>query len=222
MTITVIGVGLIGGSLAIGLKESGFAAHVIGVERNEEHAKMALSLRIVDEILPLPQAIAKSDIIIAATPVDSLTTLIPIILDLMYKKQTVIDVGSTKLPVLEAVKSHKLRGRFVGTHPMAGTEYSGPEAAVPGLFKGKCCVLCEIEKSDADALLQIEALYAALKMKITTLGGTEHDLHTAYVSHISHIASFALALTVFQAPCDWQKVILRLGFRFFAKTATMF
>jgi prephenate dehydrogenase len=198
MTITVIGVGLIGGSLAIGLKESGFATHIIGVERNEAHANMALSLRIVNEILPLPQAIAKSDIIIAATPVDSLTTLIPIILDLMNEKQTVIDVGSTKLPVLEAVKSHKLRGRFVGTHPMAGTEYSGPEAAIPDLFKGKCCVLCEIEKSDADALQQIEALYAALKMRITSLGGTEHDLHTAYVSHISHIASFALALTVLE------------------------
>jgi prephenate dehydrogenase len=198
MTISVIGVGLIGGSLAIGLKESGFATHVIGVERNEAHANKAIKLQIVDEILPLPQAIAKSDIIVAATPVDSLTTLIPIILDLMNEKQTLIDVGSTKLPVLEAVKSHKLRGRFVATHPMAGTEYSGPEAAIPDLFKGKCCVLCETEKSDADALLQIETLYAALKMRITTLGGTEHDLHTAYVSHISHIASFALALTVLE------------------------
>jgi prephenate dehydrogenase len=198
MTISVIGVGLIGGSLAIGLKENGFASHIIGVERNAEHAQKALDLRIVDEILPLPLAIAKSDIIVAATPVDSLTTLIPIILDLINGKQTVIDVGSTKLPVLEAVKSHAMRGRFVATHPMAGTEYSGPEAAVPGLFKDKCCVLCETNLSDTDALTKIEALYAALQMRITTLGGTEHDLHTAYVSHISHIASFALALTVLE------------------------
>jgi prephenate dehydrogenase len=198
MTITIIGVGLIGGSLAIGLKESGFAAHIIGVERNQAHAQKALDLHIVDEILPIPQAILKSDIIIAATPVDSLTTLIPIILDLINQNQTVIDVGSTKLPVLESVKSHAMRGRFVATHPMAGTEYSGPEAAVLGLFEGKCCVLCETQASDANALLQIETLYAALKMRITTLGGTAHDLHTAYVSHISHIASFALALTVLE------------------------
>jgi prephenate dehydrogenase len=198
MTITIIGVGLIGGSLALGLKESGFAIHIIGVERNQKHAQKALDLRIVDEILSLPQAIAKSDIIIAATPVDSLTTLIPIVLDLINEKQTVIDVGSTKLPVLEAVKTHAMRRRYVASHPMAGTEYSGPEAAVLGLFEGKCCVLCETQGSDVDAVGLIEQLFIALKMRITTLGGTEHDLHTAYVSHISHIASFALALTVLE------------------------
>ncbi|HOY04752.1 MAG TPA: prephenate dehydrogenase, partial [Saprospiraceae bacterium] len=198
MTITVIGPGLIGGSLAVGLRENGFATRIIGVDNKPAHAQKALDLGIVDEIMPLPEAVAQSRMIIVATPVDSLTRLIPQVLDLIDHQKVVLDVGSTKLPVLQAVEHHPNRLRYVATHPMAGTEYSGPEAAVPGLFAGKCCVFSDVEKSDADAVYLCRTLYESLGMHLNFLEGAAHDLHVAYVSHISHIASFALALTVLE------------------------
>jgi len=202
MTITVIGPGLIGGSMALGLRDSGFAAQILGVDANPAHAARALELGLVDAVLPLPEAVRQSQIIIVATPVDSLTALLPQVLDLIENEQVVLDVGSTKQPVLAAVEGHPRRSRFVATHPMAGTEYSGPEAAVRGLFAGKCCVFSDIEKSDPDALGICQKLYVALGMHTTTLDGAAHDLHVAYVSHISHIASFALALTVLEKERD--------------------
>lgn len=198
MVVSIIGLGLIGGSLAIGLRNSGFATRIIGVDQNPAHAEKALALGLADEVLPLSEAIAASDIIIAATPVSSLTHLLPVILDQIMAHQTVIDVGSTKAPVLDSVARHPNRDRFVATHPMAGTEYSGPEAAIPNLFNGKCCVLCETRHSAPDALSVVSELYRSLEMRLTELDGPDHDLHVAYVSHISHIASFALALTVLE------------------------
>ena len=206
MIITIIGLGLIGGSIAIGLRESGFASCVIGVDNSPAHAEQAIALGLVAEILPLAEAVRQSKIIIVATPVDSLTKLLPQVLDLIDGQQVVLDVGSTKTPVLLAVEGHLNRARFVATHPMAGTEYSGPEAAVRGLFEGKCCVFTDIEKSDPDALGLCQKLYAALGMHITTLDGADHDLHVAYVSHISHIACFALALTVLEKEKDENRI----------------
>lgn len=206
MTITIIGPGLIGGSIALGLRDSGFAAQILGVDANPAHAARALALGLVDAVLPLPEAVRQSQVIVVATPVDSLTALLPQVLDLIENKQVVLDVGSTKQPVLAAVEGHAKRGRFVATHPMAGTEYSGPEAAVRGLFAGKCCVFSDIEKSDPDALGICQKLYTALGMHTTTLDGVAHDLHVAYVSHISHIASFALALTVLEKERDEERI----------------
>ena len=206
MTITIIGPGLIGGSMALSLRESGFSDRIIGVDTNPAHGARAIELGLVDEVLPLAVAIGLSQVIVVATPVDSLIRVLPQVLDLMDNNQVVLDVGSTKMPVLAAVAGHPNRGRFVATHPMAGTEYSGPEAAVLGLFKGKCCVLTDIGKSDSDALGLVQKLYAALGMHTTTLDGAEHDLHVAYVSHISHIASFALALTVLEKEKDEDRI----------------
>ena len=206
MTITIVGPGLIGGSIALGLRDSGFAAQIFGVDSNATHAARALSLGLVDAMLPLPEAVRQSQVIVVATPVDSLTVLLPQVLDLIGNEQVVLDVGSTKQPVLAAVEGHPRRSRFVATHPMAGTEYSGPEAAVRGLFAGKCCVFSDIEKSDPDALGICQKLYAALGMHTTTLDGAAHDLHVAYVSHISHIASFALALTVLEKERDENRI----------------
>ena len=206
LTITIIGPGLIGGSIALGLRESGFSSHIIGVDSNPAHAARALELGLVDAVLPLSEAVRESQVIIVATPVDSLTTLLPQVLDLMDRDQVVLDVGSTKQPVLASVRYHARRSRFVATHPMAGTEYSGPEAAVQGLFAGKCCVFSDIEHSDADALGICQKLYAALGMHTTVLDGAAHDLHVAYVSHISHIASFALALTVLEKEKDEDRI----------------
>lgn len=198
MTIGIIGLGLIGGSMSIGLRESGFATRVIGVDSNPAHARKALDLGLADTVLPLHQALHESDLLIAATPVSTLTKVLPMVLDGIEPHQTLIDVGSTKMPILESIARHPRRDRFVATHPMAGTEYSGPEAAIPNLFQNKCCVLCETHKSAPDALQTVQQLYTALNMRLTELSGPDHDLHVAYVSHISHIASFALALTVLE------------------------
>jgi prephenate dehydrogenase len=198
MNASIIGLGLIGGSLAIGLKKSGFVTHVTGVDDNVLHAQKALELGLVDAIAPLDQAITNSDVILVATPVGALPELVGHVLSMIGDKQVVLDVGSTKMPLLKAVQHHPMRSRFVAAHPMAGTEYSGPEAAVADLFTGKCCVLCETDRSAPDAVQLATHLFGALHMRLTTLNGAEHDLHTAYVSHISHIASFALAITVLE------------------------
>lgn len=198
MKVGIIGLGLIGGSLAIGLKKSGFAAIINGVDFNPEHAKKALAIGLVDAIMDLPAAVKNSDVIIVATPVDTMPKLVLQVMEYMTDHQVVLDVGSTKMPLLDAVRSVPMRNRFVAAHPMAGTEYSGPEAAVEDLFAEKCCVLCDTDQSAPDALALVESLFKSLQMRIITLEGQEHDLHAAYVSHISHIASFALALTVLE------------------------
>ncbi|MEZ5039221.1 MAG: prephenate dehydrogenase [Saprospiraceae bacterium] len=205
MTITIVGIGLIGGSLAITLKENGFAQKVLGVDIKPENIDKAIRRRLIDEERSLSAAIAESDIIVLSTPVDAMLSLLPKILD-QIDQQTVIDVGSTKGLLLESVKNHPKRGRYVATHPMAGTEHSGPEAAVPNLFEGKCTVLIDIEDSDADALAQTRALYNTIPMRQVVLDRLSHDIHTAYVSHISHISSFALALTVLAKEKDEDRI----------------
>ncbi len=214
MTVTIVGIGLIGGSIAIGLYESGFATDIIGVEASEEHAKKALGLGLVNRILPLEEAIAASDIVIVATPVNSLTTLLPLILD-KIDRQIVMDVGSTKVNIMEAVRLHPKRSHFIATHPMAGTEFSGPQAAIPKLFEDKVCVLCDVEQSSDEAQQSAKNMYKSLKMNLLYMNADDHDVHTAYVSHIAHISSFALALTVLEKEQD-ENAIFNLasgGFR---------
>ena len=197
MKITIIGLGLIGGSLAIALRENGFADELFGVEANEAHAQKALELGLVDKMLSLEEGVKNADLVIVATPVDALVTLLPFILE-QIDNQIVIEVGSTKIPIVKAVEMHPKRSRFMATHPMAGTEYSGPDAAIRHLFTGKNVVLCDIEKSDADVIKSVEKMYKSLFMKLIYMNSEEHDRHTAYISHISHICSFALALTVLE------------------------
>ena len=197
MVVTIIGVGLIGGSLAIALKEKGLAKRVIGVDSNKEHAAKALELGLVEEMLPLEEAVKLSDLIVISVPVDAVERLLPGLLDLV-DKQVVMDVGSIKGEIMEVIKDHPKKGRFVPTHPMWGTEYSGPEAAVRGAFEGKATVICDKEARDPDALKLVEDLYRDLGMKLVYMDAYEHDVHVAYVSHISHITSFALANTVLE------------------------
>jgi prephenate dehydrogenase len=201
VVVTIIGIGLIGGSLAITLKENGFASRIIGVDQRQENLDKAIRRRLIDEDMELAEAVAQADVVVVATPVDAMLTLLPMVLDIV-DQQVVMDMGSTKINILQAVEGHPKRGRLVATHPMAGTEYSGPEAAVPALFDNKCTVLCDIEKSDEDAHEIVKRLYASIPMRIVYLNSQEHDLHTAYVSHISHISSFALALTVLEKERD--------------------
>ena len=197
MTVTIVGVGLIGGSLALALKEKGLAQKVIGVEANPTHQQKALALGLVDEIMELDAALKVSDLVILATPVNAVVALLPELLD-KIGKQIIMDVGSTKDSIMEAVKDHPKRGRFVATHPMWGTEHSGPEAAEKGAFTEKATVICDREKTDNDAVEVVENIYRQLGMHLVYMNGEEHDVHVAYVSHISHITSFALANTVLE------------------------
>ena len=207
MTVTIIGLGLIGGSLALSLRQHGLAARFIGVEQSAEYARRALELGLVDEVeADLPAAVRRADLVVVAVPMDAMLTVLPQVLDATGPQQTVIDVGSTKVTLLAAVAGHPRRGRFVATHPMAGTEYSGPEAAVLGLYEGKTVVLCDTNHSDTDALQLVEKLFRALPMRLLYLDAQAHDLHTAYVSHISHITSFALALTVLKKEKEEQHI----------------
>lgn len=205
MVVAIVGIGLIGGSLAITLKENGFAERIIGVDVSQENLDKAIRRRLIDEDLPLAEAINKADIIVVSTPVDSMMALLPHILD-QVDGQVVMDMGSTKGRLLATIADHPKRGRFVATHPMAGTEYSGPEAAIPNLYDNKCTVLCDVEHSDADAVELVQNLYKSIPMRMVYLNSEEHDLHTAYVSHISHISSFALALTVLEKERDENRI----------------
>ncbi|QBQ41309.1 prephenate dehydrogenase [Sphingobacterium psychroaquaticum] len=197
MNIAIVGIGLIGGSIGIRLKETQFAQKTIGVEKNEANQKKALQLGLVDEILPLEEALKQAKIIILTIPVDAIVKILPGLLD-KVTDQVVIDMGSTKTNILRTIADHPKRGRYVAAHPMAGTEYSGPEAAVPGLFKEKVMVYVEAFKSDEDAFELADAVTEQLEMKTSFMNADEHDEHTAYVSHISHLTSFALALTVLE------------------------
>ncbi len=195
--IAIVGVGLIGGSLALQLHEKKLSCKLIGVETSAEHAHEALENELVDEILPLEEAIHQADVIILATPVNTLSKLVPEILD-QIDHQIVIDLGSTKSDIIKAVNGHPKRGRYVATHPMWGTEFSGPQAAVRGAFEGKAVIICNRADSDADAVQWVEKMYHKIGMRIIDMDAKGHDLHVAYVSHISHITSFALANTVLE------------------------
>ena len=197
MKIAVVGLGLIGGSMALVLKQKGFASKVFGVDNQETNAQKALELGIVDEITDLDSAIANSDLVILSAPVGVCTVLLPQVLD-QVKHQVVLDTGSTKMCLLDAAKGHPNRGRYIATHPMWGTEFSGPEAATTDAFSGRANVICNATESDKDALATVEQLYTLLGMYNVYMEGKDHDVHVAYVSHISHITSFALANTVLE------------------------
>ena len=196
--VTIVGVGLISGSFALALKDKGYAKKIIGVSRTKANTDKAIELGIIDEALPLEEAVKQSDFIYVAIPVDATVPIIKKIMNLVTDKQIVADAGSTKFVLCKALADHPMRKRFVATHPMWGTEYSGPEAAVRGAFKDRSCVICEKEKSDEDAVSTVENIYKSLGMHIAYMDPENHDIHAAYVSHISHITSFALANTVLE------------------------
>ncbi|SEL05283.1 prephenate dehydrogenase [Parapedobacter koreensis] len=197
MNVAIVGVGLIGGSIAITLKEKKVATKFVGVDKSEGNLKKAIQLGLVDEGMTIEEALDQCDVIFLTIPVDAILTLLPSLLD-RVTNQVIIDMGSTKERILAQVADHPKRGRLVAAHPMAGTEYSGPEAAVPNLFNDKMMVYVDAMDSDEDAFETVEAITEQLGMRTTFMNAHEHDVHTAYVSHISHITSFALALTVLE------------------------
>ena len=198
MKVSVVGLGLIGGSFALALRSKGIATELIGVESSPLHAAKALELGIVDSVLPLQQAIEGADLIAIAVPVDAIPQLAIKILNRVTPNQIVIDMGSTKGELCEIISQHPARNRFVATHPMWGTEFSGPEAATVDSFAGRNVVICQKELSDVEAVEKVETIYRQLGMGILEMDAEQHDLHAAYVSHISHITSFILSTTVLE------------------------
>lgn len=206
MKTAIIGVGLIGGSFALSLRDNGLSDEIMGVDNSPENARKALEMGLIDRVATLDEAMAAADLIVLATPVDTLPLLAVKVLNKTRPGQTVMDMGSIKGEICEAVSQHPNRGRFVPTHPMWGTEHSGPESAVKGAFAGRTVVLCDSERSDEDALKLVEGIYGKIGMPLSFMTAEEQDVHTAYVSHVSHIASYALALTVLEKEREEEKI----------------
>lgn len=221
VTISIVGLGLIGGSLAKGLRSNGFTGKIIGVDNNQQHCTISMYRGLADEFLQLDEAVSRADIIVLCTPVDTNCKLLPLVLDLITGTDKVVtDMGSTKADIAATVVHHPARGRYVSAHPMAGTEYSGPAAAIDSLFTDKVAIICDPERSDDDALHLITALFQSLHMRLQYMNSAEHDVHVAYVSHISHITSFALALCVLEKEKD-EKNILSLAAGGFESTVRL-
>lgn len=197
MTVTIIGTGLIGCSMANRLRETGLARRIIGVDTNEKNLITALQLGWIDNSMVLDEALRQSDLVIIAIPVDGTKQVLTGVLNKL-DKQVLMDVGSTKGAICRSVAGHEKRGRYVATHPMWGTEKDGPESVVKDAFKGRVAVICEKDRTDADALQLVEELYTGIGMQLVYMDSDVHDVHAAYVSHISHIASYALSLTVLE------------------------
>jgi prephenate dehydrogenase len=211
MKVTIIGLGLIGGSIAIDLRKAGLITELTGMDRNQDHAAKALELNLVDRIDTEGKTLSSADLIVIAIPVSVLSQLLPSILDAVKKGAVVIDTGSTKSQVCKAVASHQNRGQFVAAHPIAGTENSGPTAAFSGLFQNKTNIICEKEKSSPQALALAEKIFAALGMNTINMDAGEHDKHVAYVSHLSHVSAFLLGQTVLDIERDEKNIFTLAG-----------
>lgn len=220
MKISIIGVGLIGGSMALKLREKNIASFIYGIDNSQQHINEALDLKIIDAGADLEQGIKDSDLIILAIPVDAARKLLPNVLDLVSDHQTVMDAGSTKAGIVGAVKNHPKRSRFVAFHPMWGTENNGPKSAIAESFSGKAGVICNKEESAEDALNVVENIVNALEMHTIYMNAEDHDIHTAYISHISHITSYALANTVLEKERE-EETIFQLASSGFSSTVRL-
>ena len=220
----VIGLGLIGGSMVIDLKRKGFAKTILGVDADPVNAAAAEKIGLVDKVVGFDECVDQSDVIILAVPVDAALKLLPLVLDRFEQTgasdKLVMDVCSTKEHLSRSVKYHAKRKMYVASHPMSGTEYSGPWAALPGLFDGRACIICDSDESDRKAVRTVEELYAALNMRVLYMNSSNHDVHTAYVSHVSHVISFALAQTVLEKEKD-EKHIFDLASGGFSSTVRL-
>jgi prephenate dehydrogenase len=215
MIITVIGVGLIGGSLALSLRKNGFGTNFIGADNNKIHRSDAMWLGIVDEILPLEDAVCKSDIVILSIPVNAAAKVLVNILDILEatnnNNTVVADMGSTKKGICAECENHPRRSQYVASHPIAGTEFSGPKAAIDNLFGGKKTIICDKELSSDFSLDLITKMFQSMDMDISYMSSDVHDKHIAFVSHLSHISSFALGTTVLNIEKDEKSIFTMAG-----------
>lgn len=220
MKVTVIGLGLIGGSIAIDLRKAGIATELTGVDLNTEHGQKAVALGLVDKVQTEDKALQHADIVILAIPVNAMCQLLPSLLDAVKSTAVVIDTGSTKNLICRSVINHPKRGQLVAAHPIAGTENSGPEAAFSGLFRNKTNIICEKERSSDHSLEVAMRVFNALGLRTIFMEPEEHDKHVAYVSHLSHVSSFLLGQTVLDIEKD-EKNIFALAGSGFASTVRL-
>ena len=197
MKVYIIGVGLIGGSMALDIQSHYADAQIFGIDSSAAHLKEAQQLGVISKPATLGN-LNEADIVILSIPVDASLALLPEILDKIGNETIVFDVGSTKLPICESIANHPKRANFMATHPIAGTEYSGPSAAIKGLFEGKTNIICEVEKTTFKLQEKALEIFQKLGMRIRYMNPKSHDKHIAYVSHLSHISSFMLGKTVIE------------------------
>lgn len=203
-TAVIIGLGLIGGSMALELrKRCGYK--IWGIDANATNVEKALSLGIIDKEVDY-EHITQSDLVIVAIPVDVIPRVIQKALDYVGENTLIMDMGSVKEKICLSVENHPNRRNFVASHPMAGTEHSGPEAAIYNLFDAKVMVFCEIEKSDSKLFKEALSFAESLNMRVKTMSAEEHDRHVAYISHLSHVSSFMLGKTVLEIEKDEQSI----------------
>lgn len=197
MKVFVIGIGLIGGSFAIDIRAAFNEAELHGVDKNEQHLDKAISLGIIDKKSTFEE-LDKADVVIVSVPVDVTVKLLPIILDKINDECLVFDVGSTKKKLCTSVGDHPKRRNYLAAHPIAGTEFSGPQAAIANLYRGKTNIICEVEKTAFKLQERGMEIFSRLGMRIRYMDPASHDKHIAYVSHLSHISSFMLGKTVIE------------------------
>ena len=210
MNIYIIGIGLIGGSMALDIKSIYDEAKIFGIDANEKHLDEAIQLGLIDEKASENNLIS-ADLVIVSVPVDVALVILPNILDKIGEHTLVFDVGSTKNPICEAIENHPKRRNFMACHPIAGTEFSGPKAAIKGLFEGKTNIICEVEKTTFKLQETAMDLFKKLGMRIRYMDPKSHDKHIAYVSHLSHISSFMLGKTVIEKEKDEQDIFDMAG-----------
>ena len=210
MKVFVIGIGLIGGSMVLDIKNLHPEATIYGIDNNESHLAEAIALGVVDAAATFDD-LAQADFVIVSVPVDIALTLLPKVLDAIGENTIVFEVGSTKSPICEAVANHPKRRNFIATHPIAGTEFSGPSAALLGLFDGKTNIICEVEKTTFKLEEKALDLFKSMGMRIRYMDPKSHDKHIAYVSHLSHISSFMLGKTVIDKEKDEQDIFDMAG-----------
>ena len=210
MKVVVIGIGLIGGSMVLDIKALHPDATILGIDANENHLQEAIDLGVVEKA-GSTEDLADADFVIVSVPVDIALVVLPQVLDAVGEKTIVFEVGSTKLPICEAVANHPKRRNYIATHPIAGTEFSGPSAAIKGLFQGKTNIICEVEKTTFKLQEKALQLFTALGMRIRYMDPEAHDKHIAYVSHLSHISSFMLGKTVIDKETEEQDIFDMAG-----------
>ncbi len=197
MNVFIIGVGLIGGSMAKDIKNFDPEAKIYGIDTNETHLEEALSLGLIDNSATY-QDLSIADVVIVSIPVDVMVSVLPKVLDVVNDDAVVLDAGSTKALICSTLDQHPKRRNFLACHPIAGTEFSGPSAAINGLYLGKTNIICEVEKTAFKLQERALEIFQKLGMRIRYMNPEAHDKHIAYVSHLSHISSFMLGKTVIE------------------------
>jgi prephenate dehydrogenase len=210
MKVVVIGIGLIGGSMVLDIKELDPESTILGIDANDNHLQQAIAVGVVEKA-GTTEDLADADFVIVSVPVDIALMVLPQVLNTVGENTIVFEVGSTKLPICDAVANHPKRRNYIATHPIAGTEFSGPSAAIKGLFKGKTNIICEVEKTTFKLQEKALQLFAAMGMRIRYMDPQSHDKHIAYVSHLSHISSFMLGKTVIDKETEEQDIFDMAG-----------